>query len=31
MVPLKDLVKHNAVNKAPRPSPYSKPDTFDGG
>jgi hypothetical protein len=31
VVPLKDLVKHNAVNEAPRPRPYSRPDTFDGG
>jgi hypothetical protein len=31
VVPLKDLVKHNPVNEAPKTQAYSKPDTFDGG
>jgi hypothetical protein len=31
VVPLKDLVKHNAVNEAPRPRPYGIPNILDGG
>jgi hypothetical protein len=28
VMPLKDLVRHNVVNEAPRPRPQSGPDTF---
>jgi len=31
VVPLKDLVKHNAVNEAPETQAESRPDAFDGG
>jgi len=31
VVPLKHLVKHNAINEAPRPKPNNSPNTLGGG